>query len=233
MLPCLGLKGHKIDPKGRTLKLKDFLAPNLAIAGSVDLMFGLEPDTDPLGNDTLGNCAIAGPGHFVRWEDQICGRPPRADADGAKREYLALSPDDDGLYAIDVMKHWRTVGLFGSQIEAFAQVDIFDAWQREAATFLLGGYFLCVNLPRSVQGQKTWDLAIDDGGSWGPHLVWVKGTNTCISWGEDIYFTNAFLARYGFDGYAVVSKASIRTGGLAYAGIDLEKMKSALALVTG
>lgn len=235
----LGLKGHKEDPRGRTLKLGDFLVPErFAVVANADLALDYPPDRDPLGNDAVGNCGIAGPGHFARWEDARCGLATAIDAAAVLREYEAFGyvPDDpstdNGVYALDVFKRWRSVGMFGRQIEAFAQVDYFDAAQVQAAVFLLGGWFACYNLPRSVQGLDYWDVEEDDGGSWGGHLVWHDGTDTCNSWGQRILVTPRFRSRYCFDGYAVVSPHGLRQG-LGFGGLDLDKMRAALAVVTG
>src|SRR3990172_8547186 len=178
----LGLKGDKQDPKGRTLKLGDFLVPEaFAVVVNADLALDTPPDRDPLGNDAVGNCGIAGPGHFARWEDARCG--------------LATAIDP-------------------------------------APFFLLGGWFACYTLPRSVQGLDYWDVEEDDGGSWGGHLVWHDGTDTCNSWGQRILVTPRFRSRYCFDGYAVVSQHGLRQG-LGFGGLDLDKMRAALAVVTG
>lgn len=235
----LGLAGHKVDPLGRTLKLREFLRPGHAYPVACDLTTGLARDADPLGNLDVGCCAIAGPGHFVRWQDSFCGRPVRVTTADVIDEYQAFGyvpgdeSTDNGCYALDVVKRWRKVGLFGTRIEAFAQVDFLDREELARATFLLGGYFLCLNLPRSVQGADVWDVGDDDGGNWGGHLVWCYGTNAVKSWGQDITITDRFREQYAFDALAVVSADAIKPDGRAFSGLDLGGMRVALAEVTG
>jgi len=233
----LGLCGHKEDPLRRTLRLRDFLVPGFAVPASCDVTFGLVPDDDPLANDVLGVCGLAGPGHFERWEDQLCRRQTVVDGAAVRREYEAFGyvpgdpSTDGGVFALDVFKRWRSVGLFGRTIDAFAQVDFYDRNQTAAATFLLGGVFLCFNLPRSCQGRDVWEVVDDDGGSWGGHMALLQG-DTVNSWGQRIRVERSFISRYCFDAYAVVSRAGLRDG-RAYSGLDIVAMGRALAAVTG
>jgi hypothetical protein len=236
----LGLRGHKEDRLGRTLQLRDFLVPGVAVPAACDLEVdaGLPHDGHPLGNDRVGNCGIAGPAHFGRWEDKILGLPETIGEEQALAEYTALTgwdpnvPDSDiGVYAIDVMKWWRTRGLFGRLIEMFAQVDFRDPEEMARAIFLLGGVFVCLGLPNAAFGADTWDTWADDGGPGGGHLVWYSGTELVNSWGQKIRVAPAFLSRYCFDAYAVVSAHSLR-GGRAWSGLNLQQMREALAVIT-
>jgi hypothetical protein len=238
-VPKLGLAGQKRDPRGRTLQLRDFLKRDFAYPAACDLAMAY-PDGDDLGNNSVGCCAVAGPAHFVRWEDAFCNRRPRVWTADVLREYAALSgwsadvPGSDvGCFALDVMKRWRSAGLFGTKIEAFAQVNFFDVDELAKAIFLLGGVFLCFALPRSVRGADTWDVVDKDGGSWGNHLVWADGTGLVNSWGQRIRVTSAFVERYAFDCYAVVSGDAIEPSGHAFSGLDLSGLAVALEEVTG
>jgi hypothetical protein len=236
----LGLAGHREDPRGRTLKLRDFLRRDFAVPVACDLEVdaGLPHDSDPLGNLAVGCCAVAAPGHFARWEDKVRGQPEQVQERDVLGEYATLSgwteddPDSDtGLYALDVFKHWRTVGLFGRKIEAFAQVDFLDPVEMQAATFLLGGVFLCLSLPRAAMESDDWDLWDDDGGRAGGHMVYLYGCN-CNSWGIAKRTTPAFVHRYAFDAFAAVSSASVAPGGRAFSGLDIGGLRDALAFVT-
>jgi hypothetical protein len=234
----LGIRGHKEDPRGRTLKIKDFIKPGLAYPAACDLTFGLIPDVDALGNDAVGCCAIAGPAHFARWEDQLCKRQANVFTANVIDEYQNFGyvpgdeTTDNGCYALDVFLRWRKEGLFGRKIEAFAQVDFFNPDEMARATFLLGGVFLCFSLPQSVSdGRDTWDVT-PGSPQWGGHLVYQDGTGLVNSWGQRIRVTDAFIARYCFDAFAVVSKESIKPDGRAFSGLDLGGLQEALEAVT-
>ncbi len=243
MTPKLGLAGHKVDPRGRTLQLGAFLSGEVAVAVGADVTFGLPPDRDDLGNIELGVCGLAGPGHFCRWEDSLLGRPLSVDTDAVKREYqnFGWRPDDPstdrGVYALDLFTRWRSVGLFGlPPIRAFAQVSLYSRSQQQAASFCLGGIFWCFNLPRLVRAGSifeadVWDVADDDGGHAGGHLVWTPG-DWGNSWGKHPLITPAFRARYAFDAFTVVSSRGLRDG-RAHSGLDLDGLLRAVAAVVG
>ena len=242
-MPKLGLAGHKVDSRGRTLKLREFMRSDFAVPAACDLTLDTGRDADDLGNVQVGCCAIAGPGHFSNWEDDLHGRPRAATRTTTIDEYQAFGyvPGDDstdrGCYALDVMNRWRKVGLFSKRIRAFAQVDYFSATELARASFLLGGVFLCFNLPRQVaQGDvftaDTWDVSADDGGNAGGHLVWCEGSNLVNSWGQRIRVEDEFVARYCFDAYAVVSEDACRADGRAFSGLDLAGLDEAIKSVT-
>ena len=241
--PRLGLAGHREDKRGRTLKLKDFLRPGLAYPAACDLTTDVGRDTDDLGNVDVGCCAIAGPGHFFRWEDRVHGLPEtigRAQViDGY--QHFGYVPGDDstdnGCYALDVMKWLRKDGLSGRRIRAFAQVNYFDPDELAAATFMLGGVFLCFQLPRrvrdgSIYTADAWEPAVEDGGLAGGHMVWLEGSNLANSWGLRKRLVQEMTSRYCFDAYAVVSETACAEGGRAYSGLDLAGLDDALRSVT-
>lgn len=241
-----GLRGHKVDPRGRTLRLRDYLAPDLAYPVACDLTEGLEADRDPLGNTSVGCCAIAGPAHKERWLDRLNLRPPRVDTAAVLDDYSALSgyvPGDEstdtGLYALDVFKRWRSTGLFGlPPIEAFAQVDYTNAEEVAKATFLAGGVFLCLSLPeRCAAGDPrsvdVWDVPPDSdfGGELGGHLVWLHGS-CCNSWGRQIVVTPEFTRLRAFDAFAAFGSDDLLPGGRAFSGLDADGMRAAVQTVT-
>jgi hypothetical protein len=235
----LGLKGHKVDERGRTLKLSDFMVKNFSVPAHCDVMDGLVPDRADLGNSELGVCALAGPGHFERREAQLHEQFPLATSYSIHEEYknfgyvVGKPETDQGCYALDVMKRWRKVGLFGGhKIDAFANVDYFDRTQILTSISLLGGWFACFNLPISVEGKDVWDVPDHESKDWGPHLVWMHSESLCNSWGERIYVTDRFIKTFCFDGYAVVSKGQL-VNGKTTGGIDFASMVEALKVVTG
>jgi hypothetical protein len=237
----LGLAGHREDPRGRTLKLRDFLKLDFAVPAACDLDVDahLPRETDALGNLDVGCCGPAAAAKFARWEDRIRGVEPSVTEADVLREYAALSgwtPDDPtsdvGIYALDMFRKWRTDGLFGRRIGAFAQVDFFDDDERNFATFCLGGVLLCMNIPNVAMESDTWDGRQPDGGPAGGHMVRQNGTHTVQSWKWTPYCNSAFVHRYAFDAYAVFSEESIKGDGRSFSGLDLGGLREALAAVT-
>lgn len=116
---------------------------------------------------------------------------------------------------------------------AIAPIPIPAADTAPTSADMPGKVLLCFNLPRSVQGRDVWDVAGDDGGTWGGHLVWANATNRVNSWGQQILVTPAFIEQYAFDAIAVVSADAIKPDGRAFSGLDLGGLREALAEVTG
>jgi hypothetical protein len=243
----LGDKGPKYDHLGRTLKLGDFIAPTLAYPEACDLTEGLASDEDDLGNTSIGLCALAAPAHKVRWLDQLRRVPPRVDTDKVVAQYSALTgyvPGDDstdnGTYALDVFRTWRKSGLFGlPPVTAFAQVNYLDAEEVAKATFLAGGVFLCLSLPKRVRDGDprdvdVWDVPLggDFGGELGGHMVWLHGS-CCNSWGRQIVVTPELIAARTYDAFVAFGEDDLLPGGRAFSGLDLAGLRAAVAAVTG
>ena len=240
----LGLRhDDHLRKDARTLKLGAFLAPGFAASASCNLVEATGPDVDALGNLELGVCGLAGPAHQVRWEDRLCGRPETVRTVHVVDEYQNFGyvpgdeTTDNGCYALEVMRRWRSVGLFSrAPIVAFGQVDFYDRAQVAAATFLLGGVFLCLALPKLVRDgsifrARVWDVAQDDGGTAGNHLVWRFGDEV-NTWGNAVLVTPEFVERYAYDAYAVASADAVKPDGRALSGLDLEGLRAAVAAVT-
>lgn len=243
-LPKLGLAGHKEDRLGRTLKLTDFVRPGLAYPAACDLDLGLTPDTDALGNNEVGCCAIAAPGHFTRWSDSYCKRPWSVSAAAVLEEYrnFGYDPDrpeetDNGAYGLDVMNQWRKRGLFGlPPIDAFVQVDYFSDDRVAEASFILGGVFLCFSLPRRTAAGDprrvdVWDVTQEDGGPLGGHMVLARGSDVVNSWGRRIVVTPAFRKRYAFDAFSVVWQRTLLDG-QSFSGLDLQGLLASVREIT-
>lgn len=242
----LGDKGPKYDHLGRTVQLRDFLAPALAYPEACDLTEGLAPDEDDLGNQSIGLCAIAAPAHKVRWLDQLNKRPPRVDTNAVVAQYSALTgyvpgdeSTDNGTYALDVFKAWRSSGLFGlAPITAFAQVNYLDREEVAKATFLAGGVFLALSLPkRCAAGDPRdvdiWDVPADGdfGGELGGHMVWLHGS-CCNSWGRQIVVTPELIAARAYDAFVAFGDDDLLPGGRAFSGLDAAGMMAAIKAVT-
>lgn len=241
----LGLRGHKEDRLGRTLRLADFLT-DFSYPANCDITEGLAPDEDDLGNASVGLCALAGPAHKERWLDQLNKRPPRVAADVVIAQYSAMTgyvpgdeSTDNGTYALDVFRAWKKDGLFGlPPIEAYAQVNYLDAEEVRKATFLSGGTFLCLSLPKRVaagdpRDVDVWDVPPDGdfGGELGGHLVWLYG-DCCNSWGRQIVVTPAFIAARAYDAFVAFGPDDLLPGGRAFSGLDLAGLRAAVKAVT-
>lgn len=243
MIPVgkLGLSGHAED--SRTLKLSDFVSRDFAWPAAYDLCHfaRVQFDADPLGNIEVGDCVIAAAAHAQRWADAVAGKATTVDTAAVLAEYANFGYDparpdetDNGVLALTMFRKWRSEGICGRKIDAFAQVNPWRSDDLAMAGFLLGGIFLCFDLPQSVRGKNTWDVPGpgDEQGSWGPHMVWSYGSGLVNSWGRPILYTDAFRDRYLFDAFAVVDRAQF-VAGRAPSGLDYDGLMDAVRTVAG
>jgi hypothetical protein len=174
------------------------------------------------GNDTLGDCVIAGRAHqTLRFEDvdqhRIISIPDKA----VTTEYFKTGGADSGLVVLDSLKLWRSagwkVGRRRYRIAAFSEIAPRAAEAVRQAVYLDIGLGLGVLLPLSAQDQitagKPWDAvagARGKPGSWGGHYVYVPGYTAlgpvCVTWGRKQQMTWAFFAKYCDEAYAIIDK---------------------------
>jgi hypothetical protein len=167
------------------------------------------PDTDVLGNDVLGNCVFAAPGHMINLMGQLVGDPSLlVDRSAASRAYLdATGGVDEGFVIREMLKIWQQAGLYGTKILAYCHVDE-DPDEIAIASWLGGGTIVGLSLPLTAQGQvdaqgrALWDVpgegwTLSNGpGTWGGHAVYSQVTSPQLeggnSWGEQIAWTGDF-----------------------------------------
>ena len=230
----LGLNGGAPQHPTARLKLSSFkVEPLFAYPEAVDVTIGMEPDTDPLGNDDYGDCGVAGPGHAIAWMDARAERPKRVNTEGILAAYNEITGGQDvGVTTDQLLLYWRDKGICGCRIGASLAVDYNDVEAMIRSVFEFGGVHVMFTLPMSVQGKTTWEVpAGDDGGVWGGHWVWAFSAGDCLlvnSWGEWIPVSWAFVAKYAFDARVVISQDDLDGTGRAFSGLDMEGLKAEL-----
>jgi hypothetical protein len=166
----LGRSGIGIDPLGRTLRLEPFIGKLPDIYPVDNFPKGL-PLSD-YGNKDAGCCAVAAPAGQV-WLWTNAANPPAvviptemvldAYCDVTASEGAEYNPmtgeNDNGCVMLDVMKHWRKVGIGGHKIDAFGTVG---ASSLRAAIWIWGGALLGLSLPDDWREQMdkgdVWDI---------------------------------------------------------------------------
>jgi hypothetical protein len=142
------------------------------------------------------------------------------------REYQKMSGarspgdgNDTGLVMLNNNRQWRKVGFSygGKQFKicAFGELDPHDGEMLRAGVYLLHGVQFGFSLPRACQNMtNVWDVPAGakgadwQPGSWGGHAVFSKKYDTggmqVLTWGQKVYVTNEFIARYCDEAWAVV-----------------------------
>ena len=214
--------------------------PDLDLASDV-------PDWPMYGNDRLGDCTIAAAGHMIEaWTAPTRGRAveiTERSVEAAFDKVKQVDPitGEEGAVELDVLNYWRSHGIGGHKIGAFARVSVHDHTLVRDGAFLFGGVYIGLELPLTAQSQTVWDWTHRlDGpakpGSWGGHAVDVVGYDahelTVVTWGSLKKMTWAFWDRYVDECYALLSVDFLDEGGEAPNGFDLAALKADLRLVT-
>ena len=111
------------------------------------------------GNDTLGDCTIAGADHVIATGNALLNtKDARPALNVLEAQYKALSPKDQGCVMATVLQNWRGQGLFRMPdgTNKIAQYAPFD--QRNKTEFLqviafTGNAYLGIACPQSAQQQ--------------------------------------------------------------------------------
>lgn len=146
-------------PDPRSLKLSDYLTGALPAAPSTSNWDHYV--TVPWGmclNDTIGDCAIAGPDHLILAWTSSTATPVVIPDEATLAAYSAVSgynpvtkQNDNGCQLIDVLKYWQSTGIDGHTIGAFAEVNITNLEEAKSAISIFGGVDIGVQLPMAAQ----------------------------------------------------------------------------------
>lgn len=197
-------------------------------------------------NDRIGDCTIAAAGHMIEaWSGASRGRAVEI-PDGAVLDAFdhvkVVDPQtgEAGAVELDVLTYWRSSGIGGHRIGAFARVSVHDLELVRTAAFLFGGLYIGLALPLTAQRQEIWDWTGSLSGqaapgSWGGHAVDVGGYDknalTVVTWGSPKGMTWSFWERYVDECYCILS-SDFLNGTEAPNGFDLAALKADLALIT-
>jgi hypothetical protein len=187
------------------------------------------PDTDPLGNDSAGDCVLAAPGHAVNMIGQQTGDSSlvvtRGMALAAYTKYTGYvageSSTDNGWYVREMLKAWQRDGLYGTKALAFALVNWRDPEEVALAVWLstgavIGGY----NLPKEVwnqtddQGCFEWRVPPEGSGpSIGGHCMCQHGVRNWNTWGVSAIADQPWVEANCDELYfALIDKSCLATG---------------------
>ena len=234
----------------RTLMLARYLGVLPAIPAACDWGKAAHAPWGMMANDVVGDCTCAAAGHATQaWTANHGTEVTIPDAAilaaySAITGYTPSDPNSDqGAVELDVLKFWRSTGIGGRKIGAFAALEPKNKGHIRAALDLFGGLYIGLALPLSAQGQKVWSVpcAGTHGkgapGSWGGHAVAVVAYDaaglTCITWGALQKMTWRFWETYTDESYAILSPDWVAPGKVAPSGLDLAALQADLAFVTG
>jgi hypothetical protein len=250
-LRLLGKRPPKHDP--RTLRLARFLTADLAPPPPEVNWTGKVSRLGMMLNDSIGDCGLAAPGHFIQTATAENGVEFIPSDDQILKAYEDISgfnpadpSTDHGVYLLDVMKYWRTTGIAGHKIEAFAALDLKNRDHFMQAIYLGGGLVIGWDLPESAQVQEEWTLAMGGmtgsprAGSWGGHATTGSGYRApgmtadgilTITWGQPLWAGWDFVDAYADEAYMVVLKDWVGVNGTP-AGQAMQALLAAMKEIT-
>ena len=147
-----------------------------------------------LGNDTFGDCTLAGAVHLDMACAAITGEVRTfPDAQETIDQYEQITGGaDSGCVEAEVLRRWQGQGLFGglSKIAGFAPLDIYEPDELKAAVALFGATYVGIKVPANAQAQfaarQAWHLdgSPADHQSVGGHCVVKVGYYMDAAWGN-------------------------------------------------
>lgn len=244
----LGKTAAYHDP--RTLQLAKYLDPRLLAPPPPSIDWGEKVSSWPMmGNDSIGDCTTAAAGHCIEEWTTDTGTPVIVPDEAIVAAYSAVSgynpttgSHDVGANVIQVLNYWRTTGIGGHTIRAYAALEPGNADHVRDAVVLFGNAYVGLALPTSAQDQTIWSVppggANGTGapGSWGGHAVPVVAYDplglVIVTWGALKRMTWGFWNAYCDEAYALLSDDFL-TDDRTPAGVDLTTLESDLSDVTG
>ena len=205
----------------RTLRLQTYLTaalpPPPPAFDILPRVYDSLQETDPSvlfpmdGNDTLGDCTIAGVAHALTvWNGMVKRRKIMPQAKVEKVYFHLTGGVDSGLNELDVLNYWQSTGVDRERIVAFVSIDKANHDHVKQAISLFG----CVYL--GFQVQQNCIAEFDAGQPWTPapltnegHAVVATGYDggmiDVLTWGSTQKGTWAWFDECVDEAYAIVA----------------------------
>jgi hypothetical protein len=194
-------------------------------------------------NDVYGSCTCAAAAHAIRCWSVNDGAPNPVTTEDVLAAYSAVSgfdpsrPETDrGAYILDVLHHWRTVGIGGHRIKAYLALDPQDHMQRMMAIELGGCIYSGYMLPDTIWHERVWADTSGRLGSAGGHAMIVPSYSpsslTAITWNREQLMTPEFADWACDESYVLLSEDFTGEDGVAPNGFRLDELWRDLERVT-
>lgn len=236
------------------LQLSDYL--DLSKLPTPPANFGREhmlphwPDWKMLGNDTVGDCAIAGPFHALMLWNAEAGKTINVDDACTLREYSAITgydpkdpSTDQGSDVQQVAEYWRTTGLTDDdggvhKIDAYVALQPGNIAQLWAALYLFDGVGIGLSFPAewqtATQNNELWDKVRNPNIEGGHYVLGVgrrSGYINLVTWGQQQLMTEAGYQEFNDETIVYLDEDKL-INGKDINGFDLATLKADLGLVT-
>jgi hypothetical protein len=242
---CFGKKEKRNDY--RTLQFADYLVPSLppppVASDNLARVYKALGVSDPTqlypmdGNDTEGDCTIAGRGHFITTANAFLGQKVIPAAADVLAFYLQLTGGQDtGLDLLTVCNYCHQNGYLGQAPDlAFVEVDPTNLVHMKTAISMFGflyvGFQVQANAIKEFQQRKPWTPGklTQDG-----HCVvladYTAADYVALTWGNTQLGTYAWAKECLDEAYAIVPAAASTPGYIP--GFNTQQLLADLAAVT-
>lgn len=245
---ALKLKLGKLAPKQheRTLFFRNYHVAVPPAPPECYYNLRLHPsDWKMMGNDSVGDCAIAAPAHQAFLSNSYTDAIANPTLDDVLNAYSAVSgyvrgdeSTDNGCAMTDVWNYTSTVGIGQYKIAGWVQIDHTNLEHVRQAIYVFGGIQIGVQLPNSAMDQfnadEDWTVVANDGGIAGGHAIYGCGypptgdSIAIVSWGRALHASLDWLARYVDEMYAIVSLDWLAKSGVSPSHLNLAALKQDL-----
>lgn len=199
-----------------------------------------------LGNDQVGDCAIAGPDHETMLFNAEAGKHVVFTTSDALSDYSAITgydpndpSSDQGSNVADVAAYRRKVGMIdanGTRHKIAAYVELERVSQIALAAYLFTAAGIGIQVPETAQEQfqagQPWTVvrgAQIVGGHYVPVVGRVENGNfIVVTWGALQEVTPEFLTEYVDEAYAYLSTEDLLHGH-TLDGFAVDQLKADLA----
>jgi hypothetical protein len=239
----LGKKPAVYD--SRTLSFGAYLTPQLPGPPQV-VDWGKNVSTWPMYlNDKYGDCTCAAVGHMIENWTAAAGKQTTPNDQQILKfyEHFTTPGPENGCDMLSVLKYWRSTGLAGDKIMAFAQLEPHNVNQVKDGVSIFGGCYIGVELPKfaissSDLSTVPWvvppqgpvgDAAPDpQAGHCIPAVAYDSRNLYVVTWGIVKSMSWQFYTDYADESYAVLSNDFLAKNKTP-AGFDLAQLKADLA----
>lgn len=174
-------------------------------------------------NDQAGCCVVAGLDHALQTIHAQLGVPRANWTDGELLAFYqtqnpgfrtwadADGPHDQGM---EIQAFLSYLQQHAGMISGFGRLDHNDSELLKAATWVGLAIVTGEDLRRAQQRQKVWDYVAGSPG-WGGHCTCTVGysnspdTQACVTWGQVVQMTEAFVANQVEEAWFVLTPAHI------------------------
>ena len=203
-----------------------------------------------LGNDTVGDCAVAGPMHqIVEWTT-AAKKPVSFTTANAIGAYSAISgytpsnPNTDvGCQLRDVLKYWQKTGFKDTKgnlhkIAAYLQIPISQLANIEEAIYLFGSVTAGLMVPKSMMDQFNAGQPLTvvqhspiEGGHCMPLIGLESAWIPASTWGSIAKVTVPFFKKYYDEVWAVISQDELDGKGMSPEAFNWTQLQADLKAI--